>query len=119
MLHNSLVRRELLLSMNKEPLVLQRRDVHRSVARRPGAKAVPVTELVEPLQASTASASGGGEWYIVKDNDNLWKIAAEQLGSGNAWQQIRDLNKDVLKGGDTVQINMRLRIPPKPVASAN
>lgn len=39
MLHNSLARRELLLSMNKEPLVLQRRDVHRNVARRSGAKA--------------------------------------------------------------------------------
>ena len=79
---------------------------------------VPVTELVDPLPASSP-ASGGGTWYVVKENDNLWKIANEQLGSGNAWQQIRDLNKDVLKGGDTVQPNMRLRLPGKSVASAN
>jgi nucleoid-associated protein YgaU len=81
------------------------------------AKAVPVTALVDPLP-NTSPAAGGGEWYVVKENDNLWKIAADQLGSGNAWQTIRDMNKDVLKGGDTVQVNMRLRLPPKPVASA-
>jgi nucleoid-associated protein YgaU len=83
------------------------------------AKAVPVTDLVEPLPGSSAAAAAAaGDTYVVKENDNLWKIAAEQLGSGNAWQQIRDMNKDVLKGGDTVQVNMRLRLPPKPVASA-
>jgi nucleoid-associated protein YgaU len=81
------------------------------------AKAVPVTALVDPLPG-TSPAAGGGEWYVVKENDNLWKIAADQLGSGNAWQTIRDMNKDVLKGGDTVQVNMRLRLPPKPMASA-
>lgn len=82
------------------------------------AKAVPVTDLVEPLPGASAAAAAAGDTYVVKENDNLWKIAAEQLGSGNAWQQIRDMNKDVLKGGDTVQVNMRLRLPPKPVASA-
>jgi nucleoid-associated protein YgaU len=81
------------------------------------AKAVPVTALVDPLPG-TSPAAGGGEWYVVKENDNLWKIAADQLGTGSAWQTIRDMNKDVLKGGDTVQVNMRLRLPPKPVASA-
>jgi nucleoid-associated protein YgaU len=82
-----------------------------------GRPPVPVTELVDALPASSP-APDGGSWYVVKENDNLWKIAAEQLGSGNAWQQIRDLNKDVLKGGDTVQPNMRLRLPAKSVASA-
>ena len=43
---------------------------------------------------------------------------SEQLGSGNAWTQIRDLNPDVLKGEDKLRVNMRLRIPNKPVASA-
>ena len=78
---------------------------------------IPVTELVEPLPA-VSRGSEGGDWYIVKENDNLWKIAAEQLGSGNAWSQIKDLNKDILKGGETVQPNMRLRLPAKPLASA-
>src|SRR4051812_15631658 len=38
MLHNSLYRRDLLLAMNKNPHVLRRRDVHRNVSPRPGAK---------------------------------------------------------------------------------
>jgi nucleoid-associated protein YgaU len=76
-----------------------------------------VTELVDRLPASTP-AEGGGSWYVVKDTDNLWKIANEQLGSGNLWPQIKELNKDVLKGRDTVVTNMRLRLPAKPVASA-
>jgi hypothetical protein len=41
MLHNSLFRRDLLLAMNREPLVLHRRDVHRNVVRWPGAKPSP------------------------------------------------------------------------------
>jgi nucleoid-associated protein YgaU len=57
-------------------------------------------------------AAGPGEvWYTVKENDNLWKIAEAQLGTGNAWTQIRDLNKDVLKGGENVRPNMRIRLP--------
>jgi nucleoid-associated protein YgaU len=81
-------------------------------------KAIPVTELVETLPASTP-APGGGNFYVVKENDTLWKIANEQLGSANAWRQIKDMNKDTLKGSDIVHVNMRLRLPPKPLASAN
>jgi nucleoid-associated protein YgaU len=57
-------------------------------------------------------------WYTVKENENLWKIAAEQLGSGNAWTQIRDLNQDILKGEDQVRSNTRIASPTSPVASA-
>ena len=67
-----------------------------------------------------APVAGAGEvWYTVKGNDNLWKIAESQLGTGNAWTTIRDLNKDVLKGGETVHPNMRIRLPAKPVMSAS
>jgi nucleoid-associated protein YgaU len=57
--------------------------------------------------------------YTVKDGDNLWRIATEEVGSAKAVQQIRDLNKDVLKGTDNVKINMKLKIPAKVMASAN
>lgn len=73
---------------------------------------IPVTELVEPLPPSPARREGGAtRWYVVKENDNLWRIATEQLGSGNAWLQIKELNKDILKGGDSVLPDMRLRLP--------
>ena len=68
--------------------------------------------------AQTAAAAGGFRWYTVQENDNLWNIAADQLGSGNEWAKLKELNKDILKGGETVHPNMRLRLPAKPVASA-
>ena len=49
----------------------------------------------------------------------LWKIASEQLGDGTAWAAIKEVNKDILKGGDAVRPNMRLRLPAKPVATIN
>ncbi len=58
-------------------------------------------------------------WYTVKENDSLWKIAQEQLGDGNAWAAIKELNKDVLKGKDDLHPNMRLKLPAKPLASAS
>jgi nucleoid-associated protein YgaU len=80
---------------------------------------VPVTELVDALPAAPAPRDGGGtRVYVVKENDNLWRIAAEQLGSGNAWVQIKALNKDVLKDGEGVLPNMRLRLPARSVSSA-
>jgi nucleoid-associated protein YgaU len=57
--------------------------------------------------------------YTVKDGDNLWRIATEEVGSAKAVQQIRDLNKDVLKGTDNVKAGAKLKIPAKVVASVN
>lgn len=58
----------------------------------------------------------GVTWYTVKENDNLWKIAADQLGSGTRWTEIKELNN--LKTDD-VRVNMRLKLPAKSVASNN
>jgi nucleoid-associated protein YgaU len=72
-----------------------------------------------PAPAGRPALAAGESWYVVQDNDNLWRIAEAQLGNGNLWTAIRDTNKDVLKGGETVHPNMRLRLPGKPVASAS
>ena len=80
-------------------------------AARP-APARPVVVVPAPV-----STPGPQYFYTVKENDNLWKIAANQLGDGTAWATIKELNKDVLKGGEAVKPNMRLRLPAKPVAS--
>jgi nucleoid-associated protein YgaU len=64
-----------------------------------------------PSFATPPAAVPNTVWYTVKENDNLWRIAAHELGDGNQWTAIRDLNKDVLKGGETVKANMRIRLP--------
>jgi hypothetical protein len=54
MLHNSLFRRELLQSMNRHPLIVARRDVHRNVGVRPGVKAAAATQVM----------LGSGAWAV-------------------------------------------------------
>jgi len=56
--------------------------------------------------------------YTVKAGDSLTKIAVEQCGTAGAVNAIIDLNKDALKGGTTIHPNMKLRLPSKPVATA-
>ena len=49
-------------------------------------------EKVEALgrraPATTPAPMPEGRWYMVQDGDNLWKIAASQLGSGTRWDEI-------------------------------
>lgn len=49
--------------------------------------------------------------YIVREDDNLWRIAAEQLGDGSRYPEISKLNADVLENEDSLTVGMRLRIP--------
>lgn len=50
-------------------------------------------------------------WYVVQEGDNLWKIAATQLGSGVRCDEIAKMNSDILKNKDVLDIGMRLRLP--------
>lgn len=65
---------------------------------------------VNAAGSTTPAADGQFVFYTVKENDSLWTIARDQLGTGNAWKDIQDWNKDVLKGGEIVHTNMRLRL---------
>jgi len=70
----------------------------------------------KPTPSPTASSSVE---YVVKDGDNLTKIAREQCGSGTPVMvtKLREMNEDVLKGKTDLKINMKLKLPPKQVAS--
>ncbi len=56
--------------------------------------------------------------YTVKPGDNLYRIAEREAGGASMLAALRELNKDVLKGSDVVRPNMKLRLPPRAVASA-
>ena len=49
--------------------------------------------------------------YIVREGDNLSKIAAEQLGDAGRYSEIAKLNTDILDDEDTLFVGMRLKIP--------
>lgn len=87
--------------------------------------------VIPPLPASTSTQAGTGivsnpmfeqvpsvggrtepgQWYVVKEDDSLWKIAAEQLGNGSRYTEISKLNANILKDADKVDPGMRLRLP--------
>jgi nucleoid-associated protein YgaU len=52
-------------------------------------------------------------WYTVQEGDNLWKIAAGQLGAGSRWDEIHKLNAEILTSQDALKVGMRLRLPAK------
>ena len=49
--------------------------------------------------------------YVVREGDNLWRIAAEQLGNGSRYKAISELNADILKDEDNLVVGMRLKLP--------
>lgn len=47
--------------------------------------------------------------YVVKTGDSLWKIAKQELGDGNRWQEIYNLNKKVI-GPDPSRLKVGIRL---------
>ncbi|MHC4648085.1 MAG: LysM peptidoglycan-binding domain-containing protein, partial [Planctomycetota bacterium] len=52
-----------------------------------------------------------GREYVVCEDDNLWRIAAEHLGDGNRYKEIVRLNAGILENENTVIPGMRLKLP--------
>ncbi|MBN1391557.1 MAG: LysM peptidoglycan-binding domain-containing protein [Sedimentisphaerales bacterium] len=50
-------------------------------------------------------------WYVVREGDSLWRIAAEKLGNGSRYGEIAKLNAGILDGEDSLTVGMRLRMP--------
>ncbi|MGD0461542.1 MAG: LysM peptidoglycan-binding domain-containing protein [Tepidisphaeraceae bacterium] len=80
----------------------------------------PSTPTVIPTPGPAGRGGNGREYfYTVQDGDSLWQIANDELGDPSAVDAIKELNASLLKGKDTVIPGMKLRLPSKPVASAN
>lgn len=69
---------------------------------------------VNPAAAQKATGTTGqaaGKTYTVKAGDTLSKIAKEQLGDANAYQEIFDANRDQLTDPDKIKPGQVLKIP--------
>jgi nucleoid-associated protein YgaU len=53
----------------------------------------------------------GGKIHEVKKGESLWKIAKSELGDGNRWKEIYELNKDQMKSPEAVRLGMKLKLP--------
>ncbi len=60
---------------------------------------------------SVGGRTGPGRWYVVKEDESLWTIAVEQLGSGSRYKEISKLNTDIIVDEDRVKPGMRLWLP--------
>ena len=72
-----------------------------------------VESLGKRAPAAVPPPTPESRWYTVQDGDNLWKIAAGQLGAGSRWDEIHKLNAEVLTSQDALKVGMRLRLPAK------
>lgn len=97
----------------EKPAVAEKPQVTQTTAQS-RQKEPPVTPA-----AATEKPSASEHWYTVKERDTLWAIAKDQVGDAQAVAAIKELNRDTLKGGETVRVGMKLKLPAKPVASAN
>ncbi|MHC4508303.1 MAG: LysM peptidoglycan-binding domain-containing protein [Planctomycetota bacterium] len=62
------------------------------------------------LLPESKKAKPAGE-YVVREGDNLWRIAEQQLGNGNRYPEIARLNADTLKDEDSLEVGLRLKMP--------
>lgn len=110
-------------SLTKNPDIVVSGRTYRIPITQPAQTAVTsATNSTEPTKAEIAKAPivsvTTESTYTVKSGDSLWKIANTELGNPGAVEAIKDLNSDTLKGGETVTIGMKLKLPAKPIASA-
>jgi len=49
--------------------------------------------------------------YIVQQGDSLWTIAEEQLGDGDRYSDIFQMNTNIIQDEDTLVVGMRLKMP--------
>lgn len=56
-------------------------------------------------------ASGGAGTVVVEEGDCLWSIAEEQLGDGNRWKEIYELNEDSIDDPSLIHPGQELILP--------
>ncbi len=65
----------------------------------------------EGNEAGAANNGGGERIYTVVAGDSLSGIAARELGDGNRWTDIYELNRDSMSSPERIRLGMQLRLP--------
>ncbi|GMU82938.1 MAG: hypothetical protein AMXMBFR47_28090 [Planctomycetota bacterium] len=84
----------------------------------PAAPASGGTGATTPAGTRTGRAETRGT-YTVGENDTLVKIARSQLGDGERWREIYELNRDKLSNPNRVIKGMVLKMPARTDSTAN
>ena len=79
---------------------------------QPEAPEQPAEETpAEEAPAQPQQPAAEAQTYTVQSGDCLWNIAARELGSGQRWSEIYDLNRDILSDPNRIQIGQELVLP--------
>ena len=76
-----------------------------------GTSAEPTQPTQPEKPAEKPSQPASSDTYTVVSGDSLWKIASKQLGNGNRWTEIYDLNKDTVKSPSVIFVGQILKMP--------
>jgi outer membrane protein OmpA-like peptidoglycan-associated protein len=49
--------------------------------------------------------------YVIQKGDSLWRIAKKELGDGNRWKYLYELNKDKIKNPNKLKAGQKIIIP--------
>lgn len=85
-------------------------EVEITQQKQENAKVTSATKVDSTTTKSTSSSSQYNT-YTVKSGDTLWDIATAHLGSGARWQEIYNLNKDIISNPDLIQVGWKLKLP--------
>lgn len=92
----------------KENILPQSGSVDQTASAQPaGAEADSAS--AQPAPAKVVVAAGE---YVVKDGDNLWNIASEQLGSGVRYKEIIAVNPGITEK-TTLAVGSKIKLPAK------
>jgi len=61
--------------------------------------------------ATNLSRAEENRSYTVQQGDSLWQIAAKQLGNGSRYEEIVELNANILENEDSLAVGMCLKLP--------
>ncbi len=67
--------------------------------------------MFKKVKSVIGGSSVGRRSYVVQEGDTLWRIAAENLGSGTRYGEIAKLNAGILEDEEILAVGMRLKIP--------
>ncbi|HPS54148.1 MAG TPA: LysM peptidoglycan-binding domain-containing protein [Sedimentisphaerales bacterium] len=87
-----------------KPVVSPKTEV-KPLSKESNLTAVSSKEVTKPVVSGTK--------YVVKEGDNLWKIAHKELGDGNRFTEIIKMNQGVLKSQDSIVVGMTIMLPKK------
>ncbi len=65
----------------------------------------------EEATDSEDSTATSGDTYEVQSGDSLWKIAKNRLSDGTRWEEIYDLNKDIIADPRMIYTGQELKLP--------